>query len=192
MRIKSRWIVVLVVSLLLLVGAVTLVAADEPCSVRVNNTFDKLLACVTIEGVREHQAAFQAIADANGGTRAAGLPGYDGSVAYVVERMEAAGYNVTLNAFPFVFVPPAVLRQTAPILATYETGATTLVRDGIEGFIVPARNPVQMAQTMVRLALDAGLCRRMGEAAYQRGAARNTWQDYGDRLLAECQARLKH
>ncbi len=125
MRIKSRWIVVLVVSLLLLVGAVTLVAADEPCSVRVNNTFDKLLACVTVEGVREHQAALQAIADANGGTRAAGLPGYDGSVDYVVKRMEAAGYKVTLNAFPFVFVPPAVLRQTAPILVTYETGAFT-------------------------------------------------------------------
>jgi hypothetical protein len=44
MRITSRWIVVLVVSLFLLLGAVTLVAADEPCSVRVNNTFDKLLA----------------------------------------------------------------------------------------------------------------------------------------------------
>jgi glycosyltransferase involved in cell wall biosynthesis len=79
-----------------------------------------------------------------------------------------------------------------PIVATYETGATTLVRDEVEGFIVPARDPAQLAQAMVRLASDAALCRRMGEAAYQRGAARNTWQDYGDRLLAEYQARLKH
>jgi hypothetical protein len=31
----------------------------------------------------------------------------------------------------------------------------------------------------------------MGEAAYQKGAVRNTWQDYGDRLLAEYEARLK-
>ena len=39
-----------------------------------------LLECVTLEGVRAHQAAFQAIADANGGTRAAGTDGYDASV----------------------------------------------------------------------------------------------------------------
>ena len=45
MRIKSRWIVVLVVSLLLVLGAPSrVVMADAPCSVRVNNTFDKLLA----------------------------------------------------------------------------------------------------------------------------------------------------
>ena len=97
----------------------------EDCDERVNNTHAKLLECVTLEGVREHQAAFQSFADANGGTRAAGTPGYDASVAYVVERLTAAGYNVSLNAFPFVFVPPAVLQQLSPIAAVYETGAFT-------------------------------------------------------------------
>ena len=90
---------------------------------RVNNNHQKLLECVTLEGVREHQAAFQAIADANGGTRASGTPGYEDSVDYVVERMEAAGYNVTLHSFPFVFVPPPTLQQLTPVDATYETGA---------------------------------------------------------------------
>ena len=50
-------------------------AGPASCETRVNNTIEKLLECVTLEGVREHQAAFQAIADANGGTRAAGTPG---------------------------------------------------------------------------------------------------------------------
>ena len=52
-------------------------AAPPPqtCETRVNNTYSRLLACVTLEGVREHQAAFQAIADANGGNRAAGDAG---------------------------------------------------------------------------------------------------------------------
>ena len=63
--------------------------------------------------------------------RAAGLPGYDASLNYVVNKMKAAGYNVTLNAFPFLFVPPAVLRQTAPISATYDTGAFTGTGYGI-------------------------------------------------------------
>jgi Zn-dependent M28 family amino/carboxypeptidase len=39
--------------------------------------------------------------------------------------MTAAGYNVTLDSFPFVFIAPATLQQTAPISATYETGAFT-------------------------------------------------------------------
>jgi len=100
-------------------------AGPASCDTRVNNTHAKLLECVTLEGVREHQAAFQAIADDNGGTRLSGTAGYEESVDYVVEKMTAAGYNVTLHGFPFVFVPPAVLQQTAPIVATYETGAFT-------------------------------------------------------------------
>ena len=64
------------------------------CDNRTNNTYDKLLGCMTLEGVREHQAALQAIADANGGTRAAATPGYDASVDYVVNTLKAAGWTV--------------------------------------------------------------------------------------------------
>jgi hypothetical protein len=31
----------------------------------------------------------------------------------------------------------------------------------------------------------------MGEAAHTKGAVKNTWQDYGDRLLAEYAIRMK-
>ena len=41
-------------------------------SSRTNSTYLTLLECVTLEGVRGHQRALQEIADANGGTRAAG------------------------------------------------------------------------------------------------------------------------
>jgi Zn-dependent M28 family amino/carboxypeptidase len=103
----------------------TALAGNEACDTRSNNTQAKLLECVTLEGVREHQAAFQAIADANGGVRAAGTPGYDASLDYVVSTMTAAGYNVTLNAFPFVYVPLPTLRQLAPSAASYETDSFT-------------------------------------------------------------------
>jgi hypothetical protein len=73
--------------------------------------------------VREHQAALQAIANDNGGTRAAGTPGYEASVDYVIETMTAAGYNVSTVEFPFVFVPPPTLTQLTPVNATYLTGA---------------------------------------------------------------------
>lgn len=98
-------------------------AGPESCDTRVNNTQSKLQECVTLEGARAHQAALQAIADANGGTRAAGTFGYDASVDYVADTLEAAGYTVELDPFDFTFVPPPTLIQTAPFNEEYETGA---------------------------------------------------------------------
>ena len=100
-------------------------AGPVSCEFRTTDNFKKLLQCVTLAGVREHQAAFQEIANDNGGTRAAGTPGYDASVEYVVERLTAAGYNVTLDEFPFLFFPPALLQQTAPVAVTHDTGVFT-------------------------------------------------------------------
>ena len=78
-------------------------AAHSRCS-RTNNSIRKLLECVTLEGVLEHEQAFQDIADENGGTRASGTPGYDASVDYVARPLTAAGYNVTSQEFPFLRV----------------------------------------------------------------------------------------
>jgi glycosyltransferase involved in cell wall biosynthesis len=72
-----------------------------------------------------------------------------------------------------------------PIIGTYESGASTIIADGIEGFIVPARQPEKLAEAMIRVATDMELNRKMGEAAHRKGAAQNTWQDYADRLLSE-------
>lgn len=76
-----------------------------------------------------------------------------------------------------------------PLVASYESGATTLLEDGVEGFIV-SHDPDTIAAAMLRLVADPALNRRMGEAAYKKGGARNTWQDYGDRLLVEYQRHL--
>lgn len=59
----------------LFVVQTTASAGPNSCDKRSNNTINKLLECVTIDGVRSHQAAFQAAADAKGGTREASTPG---------------------------------------------------------------------------------------------------------------------
>ena len=61
----------------------------------------------------------------------------------------------------------------------------------MEGFIVSGREPAAIAEAMVKLAQDRELNSRMGDAAYEKGAEGNTWQDYGDRLLAEYGRRLE-
>lgn len=80
---------------------------------------------VTLAGIREHQAAFQAHADANGGNRVAGGAGYDASANYVVSKLQAAGYTVSTQEFPFVFnadQTPPVLAQTSPTSVNYVDG----------------------------------------------------------------------
>ncbi len=89
-------------------------APADPCDGRPNDTTDELLECVTLDGVRAHQAALQAIADAHNGNRLTGTSGYEASVAYVAETLTAAGYTVVLDPFPFRFVPPPLLPTTHP------------------------------------------------------------------------------
>jgi glycosyltransferase involved in cell wall biosynthesis len=82
------------------------------------------------------------------------------------------------------------LASGLPLIGTHEGGATTLVEDGVEGFIVRGRDPQQIASAMVKLATDLQLNERMGEAAHKKGSAKNSWQDYGDRLIEEYSRRL--
>ena len=95
------------------------------CDNRTNNTYDKLLECVRIGGVREHQAALQAIADANDGNRFSGFPGFDASVDYVVDTLADAGYEPEVQAFDYkAYEPlgPSGLQQTSPNAVTYAEG----------------------------------------------------------------------
>ena len=80
---------------------------------------------VTVAGIREHQAALQAIADANNGIRLAGTNGYDESAEYVYEHAAAAGYDVSYQEFEFLLVSdrtPPVFQQISPTAASYVDG----------------------------------------------------------------------
>ena len=116
---------------LLLVPATAQAAPSKSaCERRNNNEYAKLLQCVTLAGVREHQQALQAIANDNDdefypGSRRAGTQGYDDSVDYVAGVLEKAGWNVTFDEVSFQFVFPALLRQLTPVDASYETGTFT-------------------------------------------------------------------
>jgi hypothetical protein len=97
-------------------------AGPAACEKRTNDTVEKMLECVTLAGVREHQQAFQQIADRSGGNRFSGLPGHDRSVEYVEGRLRAAGYTTTRQAFDyfaFAIVGSSALQQVAPNAVTY-------------------------------------------------------------------------
>jgi glycosyltransferase involved in cell wall biosynthesis len=68
-----------------------------------------------------------------------------------------------------------------PVITTPNAGS--VVRDGVEGFIVPIRDPQAIADRLVQLETDRAMLARMSAAAVQR-AQDYTWDQYGQRLLA--------
>ena len=98
--------------------AATLVslAVVVPASADNGTDTTALRNAVTVNGILTHENAFQAIADANGGTRAAGTPGYEASGAYVEGLLKQAGYKVTRQPFSYdqFILNSSALQQTAP------------------------------------------------------------------------------
>ena len=102
--------------------AISAAVASPVAAAPNNNSSAKLRKAVTAEGILEHLRALEAIADANGGNRASGTPGYDQSAEYVLDRLRAAGYEPVVQEFEFPFyqeTAPAHLERTAPTATTY-------------------------------------------------------------------------
>ncbi|MDB6123730.1 MAG: glycosyl transferase group 1 [Pedosphaera sp.] len=127
-------------------------------------------------------------------------PKWEGTFTHipVLSPAEVGEHLRTATAFIFPSQEEGIARAQIealasglPVIGTYPGGTTTVVRDGVEGFIVPPHDVTALANAMIRVATDADLNMRMGEAAYQRGGLRNSWQDYGDRFLADFTGRLE-
>jgi glycosyltransferase involved in cell wall biosynthesis len=71
-----------------------------------------------------------------------------------------------------------------PVIATHETGITTVAVHGVDAWVIPARDEEAIHQALWRLTEDRGLNESMGKNARMIGNESNTWQDYGDAILA--------
>ncbi|MGH3614881.1 MAG: M28 family metallopeptidase [Pseudonocardia sp.] len=81
----------------------------------------RMVESVTGDGAYRHLEELQRIADANGGNRALGTPGYDASVEYVADVLRDAGYQVDTPSFTASLFELREVRLAvdgAPVLAT--------------------------------------------------------------------------
>src|SRR3954447_19641501 len=109
LRLSKSWLAplcLIAAGLLAPTSAAAVTSAE--CDSQVNNTPAKLLPCIQRDDLWDHMQAFQAIADANLGldghpSRNSGEPGYWASVQYVKDKMEAAGYDVTIQPYKFTY-----------------------------------------------------------------------------------------
>ena len=119
MRSRRAWRLAAPLALLLLISLMPAVASARPsaqgCTNRNLNQTKKLLDCVDADDVLTHLQALQDIADANGGTRASGTPGYDASADHVAATLEAAGWTIERQVFDFT---------------VYTENSSSLVADG--------------------------------------------------------------
>lgn len=67
-----------------------------------------------------------------------------------------------------------------PVIASTNTGASEIITDGLEGFIVPIRSPEVIADKLQQLADQPELRERMGLAALARVQQLGGWDAYGE------------
>jgi glycosyltransferase involved in cell wall biosynthesis len=68
-----------------------------------------------------------------------------------------------------------------PVVCSTNTGGEDLFTNGVEGFIVPIRDPIALAGRLQQLADEPDLQRSMRAAALQRVRSIGGWKEYGDR-----------
>ena len=81
-----------------------------------------------------------------------------------------------------------VLLQTqacgCPVIATVNSGGPDCIEDGVNGFLIPIRDPQAIAEKLVFLAENRDVQRRMGKAALDHARVAATWDGYGRLMVA--------
>jgi Zn-dependent M28 family amino/carboxypeptidase len=109
----------------LAVVATAVLVAAPLSSTAVGTDSTALRTAVTVPGMQAHLNAFQGFANASGGTRVDGTPGFENSVSYVAAQAAAAGLQVRVQRFTFdrwIETAPPVFQRTAPTPRTYVVG----------------------------------------------------------------------
>jgi len=96
---------------------------------------------------------------------------------------EATAFVLVSVEEGFARVLSEALAAGLPIIATHETGITTVTKHREAAWIVPARDTDALRHAMQLLCNDRQLNERMGRNALAIGRKSNTWQDYGDAIL---------
>ena len=192
MRRSPRRLAAILTALVLVVGACgprgggAAPEAPAPPSTPATEFATALQSKVTTDAMMAHLTALQDIANANGGNRALGKPGYAASADYVEKALRDKGFDVATDEFevqiPFMDKPVVTVggRQLDAYGLKWTAGTPA---DGVTGRLVPAKaedSPGCTASDYDGLdvkgaivLVDRGTC-RFGEkvaAAQERGAA---------------------
>tara|TARA_Y200000002_G_scaffold366537_1_gene357602 strand:- start:19379 stop:20542 length:1164 start_codon:yes stop_codon:yes gene_type:complete len=77
-----------------------------------------------------------------------------------------------------------------PVIATFNTGASEVVKDDYNGFIIDAKNPKQIKQKIEYLFENPNILANMKENAVKSIEDNFKWSDYGDRYYDFLQSKI--
>ena len=157
LRRPRPWVAPLCIAVALGLFAVPSASAitSAQCDARVNDTPSRLVECIQTADLWNHMKAFQKIANQNPGpdgmpSRNSGEPGYKASVDYVASAMQAAGYDVTIQPYKFLYYAFTAIpsfREESPAAHTYtlndewgpgqSTGTASAALQPAGGIIIP-------------------------------------------------------
>ncbi len=102
---------------------------------------------------------------------------YSNSSVYVLPSIEDG----------FGMVVSEAMACQVPVICSANAGACDIIHDGVDGFVVPARDVNALKERLAQLHGDELQCAAMGVAAQKR-AAEFTWERYGEQMLARYHA----
>ena len=70
-----------------------------------------------------------------------------------------------------------------PVICTDHSAGADVVREGVDGFVVPVRDAGAIKQRIEFMMEDKKRCMAMGNSALERVRTRFTWEKYGEALL---------
>jgi phosphatidylinositol alpha-mannosyltransferase len=131
---------------------------------------DQVPATLTLVGAAPEEVAHMMLDDR--GVRALGKV----SEARKLAELDSAQVLCapSLHGESFGMILTEAFAASTPVLASDIPGYRDVVRDGLDGLLVPAGDALALAEALRRLALDQRLCARMADAAHER-AARFAW-----------------
>lgn len=113
--------------------------------------------------------------------------------AVVNRELPAIYRDADVLVFPsvndsFGLVMLEAMASGMPVIASEQTGAEDVMREGVDGFIVPTRDAEAIAEKIELLAQDPEQTLAMGRAARARVEQHFTLAHYASRLTALCEA----
>lgn len=82
-------------------------------------------------------------------------------------------------------VQPQAMACGLPVIATTNTGGEDIIRDGLDGFIIPIRDVEALKEKILYFYEHPEERARMGASAKARVSQDFTWEDYGDKMVRE-------
>ena len=89
-------------------------------------------------------------------------------------------------------VQPQAMACGLPVIATTNTGGEDIIRDGVDGFIIPIRDVEKLKEKLTYLYENSEICQKMGKSAQQRVSQGFTWDDYGEKIVKEYEKIINH